>query len=55
MTPRPDFDFGFGKDRYIRGYGWRGILALMLLLIAIAEAARQGAPALNLLQNILRI
>ncbi|MGN8097366.1 hypothetical protein [Methylobacterium sp. 22177] len=49
MTPRPDFDFGFGKDRYLRGYGWRGLMALALLLVGVLVGASLGAPLMRLL------
>lgn len=50
MTPRPDFDFGFGKDRYLRGYGWRGLMALALLVVGALAGASLGAPLLHLLR-----
>jgi hypothetical protein len=34
-----DFNFGFGKGRYLRGRGWRGVLALALLLWAAVLAS----------------
>jgi hypothetical protein len=30
----PDYEFHLGKNRYLRGSGWRGIVALMLFLTA---------------------
>lgn len=47
MTSRHDFDFAFGKDRYLRGSGWRGLLALTLLLIGMLLAAGLGKPLLK--------
>jgi hypothetical protein len=32
MFEAPDFEFGFGTGRYLRGRGWRGLIALTLLL-----------------------
>jgi hypothetical protein len=29
-----DFEFQFGNGRYLRGRGWRGIIALLILLSA---------------------
>jgi hypothetical protein len=47
MTTRPDFDFGFGKGKYLRGNGWRGLVALALLLIVLLIAANLGAPLMT--------
>jgi hypothetical protein len=29
----PDFDFGLGNGRYLKGRGWRGLVALSLFLL----------------------
>lgn len=34
----PDFDFGFGNGRYLKGHGWRGLVALGFLLLAAVVA-----------------
>jgi hypothetical protein len=34
-----DFEFQLGRNRALRGRGWRGLLALGLLLIACVIAA----------------
>ena len=34
MTTPHDFEFQLGRDRALRGRGWRGLLALGLFLIA---------------------
>jgi hypothetical protein len=51
MKQTPDFDFGFGKDRYLKGYGWRGIIALALvlaiLLAILLLATKTGVPAID--------
>jgi hypothetical protein len=33
MTPPHDFEFKLGKNRALRGRGWRGLLALGFFLI----------------------
>ena len=38
----PDYDFHVGKSRY-RGWGWRGIIGLMLLLLRTIVLAIAGA------------
>jgi hypothetical protein len=35
MTPPHDFEFQFGRNRALRGRGWRGLLALGLVVTAI--------------------
>lgn len=25
MADTPDFDFSFGKDKHLKGWGWRGL------------------------------
>ncbi len=44
MTTAPDFDFGFGRNRHLRGRGWRGVLALATLLTALILALWIGSP-----------
>jgi hypothetical protein len=34
MTPPHDFEFQLGRNRSLRGRGWRGLLALGFILIA---------------------
>ncbi len=36
MTAPHDFEFQFGRNRALRGRGWRGLLALGLLVSALA-------------------
>jgi hypothetical protein len=36
MTPPHDFEFQLGRNRALRGRGWRGLIALGLLLITCA-------------------
>ncbi len=40
----PDFEFAFGNNRYLRGRGWRGLVALALLLCGIVVALSIGNP-----------
>ncbi len=47
MSTSPDFEFGFGKGRYLRGRGWRGIIALALLLTIMLVTAEAGIPAID--------
>jgi hypothetical protein len=46
MSIAPDFDFGFGKGRYLRGRGWRGLIALALVLGVLAICAEVGVTPL---------
>jgi hypothetical protein len=39
MTPPHDFEFQLGRNRALKGRGWRGLLALGFLLIACATVA----------------
>jgi len=50
MTPPHDFEFQLGEGRYLRGHGWRGIVALALVLSAIVIAIWLGHPLLELLR-----
>ncbi len=43
-TAPPDFDFGFGKGRYLKGRGWRGLAALALLLVILLIGIETGIP-----------
>ena len=38
MTAPHDFEFQFGRDRALRGRGWRGLFALSLFLTALVLA-----------------
>jgi hypothetical protein len=51
-----DFEVHFGKDRYIRLNGWRGILALLLFLSAAVLMACIGTGIpyrISILQAVL--
>lgn len=40
-----DFDFGFGGNRYFRGSGWKGLLALLIVVVALVIVANGNGPA----------
>jgi hypothetical protein len=44
MSAPPDFEFQLGRNRALRGRGWRGLLALGLLLIACVVTATGTIP-----------
>jgi hypothetical protein len=46
MTESPDFEFSFGKDKHLRGWGWRGLLALAFLLVAIVAVFSLCGPVI---------
>ncbi len=48
MSNNLDFEFGFGSGRYLKGRGWRGILALALLLCALVNALWASGSTLTL-------
>ena len=41
----PDYEFHLGKNRYLRGSGWRGIVALMLFLSAAVTVVASATVA----------
>ena len=41
-----DFDFQIGKRVHLRGYGWRGLLALWSVLAAATVLAVLGQPGI---------
>ena len=41
-----DFDFRLGRQRQLRGSGWKGLLALFMLLAAVILLAAIGVHAL---------
>ena len=47
MSKSLDFEFGFGRDRYLRGRGWRGVIDLFLLFLTMLAAAAIGGPSLH--------
>jgi hypothetical protein len=44
MAEPHDFEFQLGRNRALRGRGWRGLLALGLLLIACVVTATGTIP-----------
>jgi hypothetical protein len=57
MSAPHDFEFQLGRNRALRGRGWRGLLALGLLLIACVITAtgisRVMAPIYTAIESIL--
>jgi hypothetical protein len=49
----PDFDFGLGNGRYLKGRGWRGIMALALVLAAVVAISPIVTPALSGLLHLI--
>jgi hypothetical protein len=43
MTQPHDFEFQLGKNRTLKGRGWRGLLALGLLLMTFATLVPSGS------------
>jgi hypothetical protein len=41
MTAPHDFEFSFGRHRSLRGRGWRGLLALGMIAIALVVMGDQ--------------
>ncbi|MDH7797155.1 hypothetical protein QBC99_003218 [Beijerinckia sp. GAS462] len=44
MTEPPDFEFHLGKTRCLKGRGWRGLIALGLLLVGLVACVQGAAP-----------
>jgi hypothetical protein len=44
MASAPDFEFGLGGGRHLRGRDWRGLIALAMLLTAIMGVIAMGTP-----------
>ena len=44
IAPTHDFELHFGKDRYVRVHGWRGLLALALSLITVMISSNPTGP-----------
>jgi hypothetical protein len=42
MVGAPDYEFRLGKERHLKGRGWRGLPALALLLTPLVVAAHHG-------------
>lgn len=49
MSDAPDFEFDLGRGRHLKGRGWRGLVALSLLLTTILLALSIASPGLGLL------
>lgn len=47
MSDMPDFEFDLGRGRHLKGRGWRGLVALGLLLTAILLAISMARPGLG--------
>jgi hypothetical protein len=46
VSSAPDFEFDFGKGRQLKGRGWRGLIALALLLNFLLLVVCVGTPGL---------
>jgi hypothetical protein len=46
MAGTPDYEFHLGNGRHLKGRGWRGLLALALLLTPLVVAVAYDSPAL---------
>lgn len=44
MKEPPDFEFQLGKTRCLKGRGWRGLIALGLLLGSLAASVQAASP-----------
>jgi hypothetical protein len=44
MTIPHDFEFQLGRNQALKGRGWRGLLALSLLLIALVTITARALP-----------
>ena len=42
MAGAPDYEFRLGKERHLKGRGWRGLLALAFLLTPLVVAAHHS-------------
>jgi hypothetical protein len=47
MSDAPDFEFDLGGGRHLKGRGWRGLVALALLLTTILLAISIASPGLG--------
>jgi hypothetical protein len=47
VTTPPDFEFQFGRNRILRGHGWRGLLALVFVLATFAIIATGSSAILS--------
>jgi len=47
-----DFDFDLGKGRRLRGFGWRGLVALGLLVLPFIIAILVGLSGMRVLWNL---
>lgn len=48
-----DFEFQLGRYRALRGRGWRGLLALTLLLFSIVIGLWSGSPIISAAARLL--
>jgi hypothetical protein len=47
VTIQHDFEFQLGRNRTLKGRGWRGLLALVLLLVTFATIATGSSAILS--------
>ena len=56
MTEQPDYEFHFGRNRSLRGSGWRGLAALVILLSALVVMGNvAGPPAATIASVVLHL
>jgi hypothetical protein len=54
MTTVPDYEFRLGNGRHLKGRGWRGLLALALLLTPFVVAAYHSPAWLRAVLNAVK-
>jgi hypothetical protein len=54
MTHEPDFVFRIGKNSLLQGRGWRGLVALAVLLTPLAIAAHDSPTWLRALLHAVK-
>lgn len=55
MAGAPDYEFRLGKERLLKGRGWRGLLALALLLTPLVVAAHHSPAWFRAILNAIKL